>query len=104
MAAAARLLVRQRKYDKAVEIVEKERDLHFESQNWSAIHRVNFFFEKSSLYSTANMYRFFNTADLKPQDPVSSINLALKMERFSFSIAYKTQNWFHFMGTTTTCV
>lgn len=43
MAAAARLLVRQRQYDKAVEIIEKERDLHFESQNWSAIHRAVLF-------------------------------------------------------------
>ncbi|KAJ8041982.1 Gamma-soluble NSF attachment protein [Holothuria leucospilota] len=40
MAAAARLLVRQRQYDKAVEIIEKERDLHFESQNWAVLFLV----------------------------------------------------------------
>ncbi|PIK40013.1 putative gamma-soluble NSF attachment protein [Apostichopus japonicus] len=40
MAAAARLLVRQKKYDKAIETIQKERDLYFEAENWSSIHRA----------------------------------------------------------------
>lgn len=40
MAAAARLNVRQKQFDTAIELLQKERDLHFETENWSSIHRA----------------------------------------------------------------